>query len=256
MNLTVVFNHIPRTGGTTLRIILNKVYGEDYVFFIKSKDILFSLQELENMDPEERKKFKVISGHGSNLFLKYIENPFRICVLREPVSMFISQYYYLRKSLNSNFLEDVRTLSSFSDYIDYAVEKGHDNMLTRFLSESHQWLIDQNARPIINDDIVKAKDSIEKYNAIFDLSNFDDGIFALSKMLSWNNIPLYKRSNKSLKQTNQNVTREDLKRVRSILEPDIELYNYFQNIKLDTSFLYKPDILFRLRQYAVNRLFG
>ncbi len=253
---TIVFNHIPRTGGTTLRIILNKVYGEENVFFIKSKDIGLSIKEFREMTCKERSKYKVISGHGANLFLDLVENPFRICILREPVSMFISQYYYLRESSNSNFLEEVRMLSSFSDYVDYAVDKGQDNMLTRFLNESQQWLLDSNVKPVSKSEIQQAKDALENYNAIFDLSNFDEGVFVLSKMLGWKSIPLYKRSNKSQKQLNQTVSGEDLKRVNSLLKPDIELYNYFQNIKLDTSFLYKPDLLFRLRQLVVNRVFG
>ncbi len=252
----IVFNHIPRTGGTTLRIILNKIYGEGNVFFIKSKDIGSSVREFSNMSPKERNRYKVISGHGSNLFLDMIENPFRICVLREPVSMFISQYFYLRESKNSNFLEEVKALSSFREYIEYAIDNGQDNMLTRFLNESQQWLLDSNVKPVSKSEIQQAKDALENYNAIFDLSNLDEGVFVLSKMLGWKSIPLYKRSNKSQKQLNQTVSGEDLKRVNSLLKPDIELYNYFQNIKLDTSFLYKPDLLFRLRQLVVNRVFG
>ncbi len=253
---TIVFNHIPRTGGTTLRIILNKVYGEENVFFIKSKDIGLSIKEFREMTCKERSKYKVISGHGANLFLDLVENPFRICILREPVSMFISQYYYLRESSNSNFLEEVRMLSSFSDYVDYAVDKGQDNMLTRFLNESHQWLTNTKVKLIETDKIQMAKDALENYNAIFDLSNFDEGVFALSKMLKWKSIPLYKRSNKSEKQSDRIVTSDDLKRISIILKPDIEVYNYFQNINLDTSLLYKPNMKFRLRQNLINIFFG
>lgn len=253
---TIVFNHIPRTGGTTLRIILNKVYGEKNVFFIKSKNINSSLEEFKKMDPEERKKFQVISGHGANLFLEFVEKPFRVCVLREPVSMFISQYYYLRRSSNSNFLEEVKALSSFGDYIDYAVKKGHDNMLTRFLNESHHWLTDNNVKTIMNDDIIRAKEAIENYDVIFDLSNFDRGIYTLSKMLNWKNIPLYKRSNKSSINSEHGISKENRKRIYHILKPDIEVYNYFKNIRIDTSLLYQPDLLFRARQYVINKVFG
>jgi hypothetical protein len=90
---TIIFNHIPRTGGTTLRVILNRVYGETNVFFINSRNIPASLDEYNKLSQQEQARFKVISGHGALHFHPRQGNKFTITVLREPISLFISQYH-------------------------------------------------------------------------------------------------------------------------------------------------------------------
>ena len=97
----ILFNHIPKTGGTTLRIILNKVYGNNNVFFINSKDIPASYKKFKSLSTDVRNGYSVISGHGSEFFSVLMATPFRICLLREPKSLFISQYNYLRQSKKS-----------------------------------------------------------------------------------------------------------------------------------------------------------
>ena len=185
MENTIIFNHIPRTGGTTFRVILNKVYGEKHVFFINSRDIAGSLATFRAMSREERNNYRVISGHGAENFAAFLENPLRVTILREPVSLFISQYYYLRKSPNSNFLAEVSALTSMDDYIDYAIKNGQDNMMTRFLSGQNESLIEADIPPpdmdIEGEAMVNnAIRMMEQYDAVIDLGDFDRGIFRLS----------------------------------------------------------------------------
>lgn len=256
MYKTIVFNHIPRTGGTTLRIILNKVYGEKNVFFIKSKDISSSLDYFRSLAEKNRSAYKIISGHGANLFLPYVKDAFRITVLREPVSTFISQYFYLRKSTNSNFLEEVRSLS-FDDYINYAIENNQDNILTRFMNKDHSWLLDDNRikKSVNGEMLVKAKSELDKYDAVLDLSNFDSGIYSLSELLRWQKIPLYRKSNSSDRKGELKVTNETIVRLKEMLKFDIELYNHFMESDLNLANKRHSSLIFKLRQSVINKLF-
>jgi Sulfotransferase family len=241
-----LFNHIPKTGGTSMRIILNKVYGMDKVFFINSCDISGSLLDYKNLDSSERKKFKVVSGHGAEMFCEMLENPFRLGILREPVSLFLSQYSYLKKSPNSNFRQEVSALGSKEAYLDYAIKNGQDNLLCRYFSSSMRWLADPGL-PIPDmekqgDELLeKAKAGLHTYDALIDLSRFDQGIYFLARKLRWPRIPLYRPSNISEKGKNQNVLSDGfLQQLKDILRWDILLYQYFLQQKLDISITEMP----------------
>ncbi len=241
MKRSIVFNHIPKTGGTTLRIILNRVYGEEAVFFINSRNIQGSLNEIKEMPDEDRQAYRVISGHAAEMFEKYFEDPFRISVLREPLSLFLSQYHYLKYSPNSNFLDEVSKLRSEEEYLAYAISKGQDNLLTRYLSGSVEFLLDPEI-PIPDMEkegdklLQKAKQKLKDYDALLDLSNFDRGVFVLSNKLDWKRIPLYRPSNITRRKREfSNYGSGFLEKLKVCLRWDIELYDYFREEKLDVA---------------------
>ena len=233
MERQLLFNHIPKTGGTTLRIIFNRVYGPDRVFFIHSKNIGKSLDEFKNLDKIQRSTFRVVSGHGAGLFAGMLIKPFRISILREPLSLFLSQYHYLKKSPDSNFLKEVSELKSEENYLEY--------LLTRYFSNSVQWLADPDI-PIPNLEkegasmLEQAISNLRQYDALIDLSRFDKGVYALSKKLNWSKIPIYRPSNLTKKDNDViPLSKDYMDQLRYVLRWDIALYEYFINEKLDIS---------------------
>ena len=233
MEHTIIFNHIPRTGGTTLRVILNKIYGEERVFFINSRDIPSSLERFRSMGVEARKRYKVISGHGAIEYSGLVEKPFRITILRDPLSLFISQYYYLRESHNSNFREEVRKLDSFGQYLGYALVRGQDNMMTRLMDPANKQLYLPDKPPPLMDAVgdamlINARNELLIYDAVIELDNFDRGIYALSKLLGWKSIPLYRPLNKSARDDSVLSNDASLKeKVMHVLRYDLALYDHF-----------------------------
>ncbi len=263
MNQQIIFNHIPKTGGTTLRIIFNKVYGEENVFFINSRNIGESLERFKNLSNYSKSKFKVISGHGADFFTKFTKHPIKISIIREPVSMFISQYYYLKQSNNSNFKNEINSLVSIDDYLDYAIKNGQNNLLTRYFSNSIDFLTNPTIQiPNLNVDgnilIEKAKQNIDNYKLIINLSHFDKGIYQLSKLLKWRHIPLYRPSNITIGKNKKDYTADFIRKIEDTLKWDIELYNYINSRNPEITNTYIQDNLayklFLLRQNAISRI--
>ena len=81
MEETILFNHIPKTGGSTLRIILNRVYGKKNVFFIKSTDLFGSLNLFRKLSSENQNNYKVIAGHGAVYFSEFVNNPIKVTII-------------------------------------------------------------------------------------------------------------------------------------------------------------------------------
>lgn len=264
MTSQILFKHIPKTGGTTLRIIFNRVYGAEKVFFINSTDIAGSLAKFRDFRPDQRREYHVISGHGACFFRAYLNQVFKVSILREPVSLFYSQYYYLRSSPNSVFLDEVSKIPGPEAYLDYAIRKGQDNLLTRYFSESVSFLVNDDEKiPLMDQEggslLEQAKENLAGYYALLDLSTFDKGVFALSKKLNWKEVPLYRAANVNRasnlkKEKNDNFEKE----LRHFLRFDIALYDYFVDQKLDIANQIKSSDLswklFSLKQKSINSI--
>lgn len=231
----IIFNHIPRTGGTSLRVILNRIYGESRVFFINSRDIPSSLEQFNTLSEEEKRSYKVISGHGAMHFQAAGGNIITVSILREPVNLFLSQYHYLRKSKNSNFLNEVSKLSSLEEYLEYAIEKGQDNMMVRCLDPENNQFSERNAivpqMEISGEEMLaRAKRSLHDYDAVLDLHQFNKHLYELASILKWKRIPLFRPLNKSIPaRTSRNIDNALRLRMEQFLRYDIDLYNYYMD---------------------------
>lgn len=260
----LLFNHIPKTGGVTLRIILNRVYGEKNIFLIRSTDITASLELFKSLSHEERKRFDVVAGHGADLFLPFMDNPFRITILREPVALFLSQYYYLKITRDAGFYEEVSQMKTLEEYLDFAIEKGQDNLLTRYLSGSVGFLANP-AAPIPDmkkkgDSLLEqAKKTLYEYDVIIDLDDFDAGIYAIAEKLGWKKIPLYRTSNRNKYNPGPAALPISLScRLKEVLQFDITLYKKFKRAKLASGIQIGRSSLnfklFQIRQMGINHL--
>lgn len=268
MERTVLFEHIPKTGGITLRGILQKAYGEKQVFFINSDHPEISLDEFSKMDKNQRDQFRVVAGHGAMMYQHFLDNPFRITILRNPVSLFFSQFHYLKITERNRYWKDVKRMNSAEEYLEYALSIGHDNLMTRFMADSMQWAVDPEISPQrmneSGDELLeKAKANLRNFDAVIGLDHFDTGIYTLSKKLNWSHIPLYKPSNRNRKKPAPSKPGEAfMEKLRHTLRFDIQLWEYYKNQNLDISTSVNensPGVrLFRIRQqmakYAAKML--
>jgi len=259
----ILFEHIPKTGGITLRGIFSKLYGEDQIFFIHSREIKKSLDAFSEFTQDQRNNMKIIAGHSAYMYEGFLENPFKITILREPLSLFFSQYHYLKISKKDTFWKEVSKLNSPEAYLDYAIEMGQDNLMTRFLSKSMDWTLHPEMKFQLMDShgdemLSLAKQNLHDFDAVFSLDNFDAGVFLLNKMLKWpQGIPFYKPSNRTLSGKKSDAYPKKLiKNLRYRLRFDIELYDYFISKKLDTTHLVDkasmPYRVFQVRQQAIK----
>jgi len=91
---SIVFLHIPKTGGTTLSKLIEKMYNT-YLIWHQSEG------DFRSLSPEEREHYRIIIGH-TNLGMKlheYVTQPCAyVTILRDPIERILSLYYYICES--------------------------------------------------------------------------------------------------------------------------------------------------------------
>lgn len=241
---------------------MNRVYGIEKVFFIDSRNIGSSLEQFRLLTKTQREKFNVIAGHGASMFFEFVEDPFCITILREPVELFISQYRFLKISRGTIYFDEVSKIKSIEDYLDFAQKTGQDNLLTRYLSNSMQFLVDPDT-PVPDFDkegdqlLQKAISNLKAYDAVLNLNHFDKSVFALKEKLKWKSIPVYRPSNINKKNKNQFEIEPEFKdRLKHALRFDIALFEIFNQHKIDIAEKVKINplkySLFQTRQSILN----
>ena len=95
MDGTLVFIHIPRTGGTSLRAALERQFSaEESLFVYPRQPWAVSRRDVPGLDDEAKQKIRLVYGHAP--FGLHRDLPGRcryLAVLRDPIDRVVSNYY-------------------------------------------------------------------------------------------------------------------------------------------------------------------
>lgn len=139
----IIFTHIPKTAGTTLKYILRKNFGASHIDSAKVKKTVYTAADLHFA----RKIFpapKAISGHNLVDPETHINEPGAkiITVLRDPVSRCASHYQdeVLRGGISLSFEEWIN--KEEHQNLSVKIIAGTDDLekAKRLLSESYHWV--------------------------------------------------------------------------------------------------------------------
>ncbi len=94
----IIFNHVPKTGGTSMHQFFEEVFGEDRVYRFRNRIITPDTLTIENMSDTQRQYFKVFQGHFPYGYRSIIgKNAFYFGVIRDPIDRIVSNYYYTKR---------------------------------------------------------------------------------------------------------------------------------------------------------------
>ncbi len=217
---TIIFLHIPKTGGRSLQSILLRKYSSDEVI----TDAHNNLGEISEWSEERKRRIRYLQGHfiyGAHNVLpqdcSYITN------LRDPIDRVISHYYFIRRS-TGHPLHDVviQQDMSLEDYVTSGVCDEVSNDQARLIAGVSR------DSPVALDEMLKmAKDNIDnKFLVVGLLEEFNKTLVLLKKRLGLRNI-FYGIRNQTIGRPLKEQTPErtlDLISERNYA--DIELYAY------------------------------
>jgi hypothetical protein len=216
-NEILIHLHMPKTGGTTLKRIINKNIppgGLNYDIYAESEQRKIKLRNLSS------KRVYSIQGHFPFGVHQYFQEPsIYITMLREPIERIISEYYYIRSMPSHNQYHQVKNLNLG----EYQQQLGKINLQTRLISGQ--------GTPVIIAHLEEAKKNIEKHFSVVGITEmYNESIFLMKKTLGWKRIHYKKLNVTKEKPAIDNLPEKTIDLIKENNQIDIELYQFAKKL--------------------------
>jgi Galactose-3-O-sulfotransferase len=223
-NRCIIFLHLPKTAGETLRRTLRWKYGSEMLYL---HTLTEPAESLEEVPLSKRQNARVLTGHLYYGVHEYIPQRCEyITLLRDPVARVISFYYYiLGRTDHYRHKELVRSGMSLEEFVRSSPERGIENDQTRMLSGRGAGELD--AGNLGREALDEAKRNLERFLVVGLTERFDESFIMIRRALGWK-LPLYLTKNVSTRPKPASATAVELIRERNQL--DLELYDYARGL--------------------------
>jgi len=226
----VIFLHIPKTGGTTLRHILERCYRRDQIYTLKDP-VLSRIEKFKKFPSEKREAYRLIEGHLSFGFHRYLPgHASYITLLREPIARLLSFYYYARSHpehyLYSTLGEDQAGLKSL---LRQRTAQTHEffNLQTCMIA-GDEW--DDPEKPADRVALERAKQNLRSHFQVGLTEEFDASLRLLTDKFGWK-VGFYRKRNITRRKPHAEIVDpETSKLLREANELDIELYQFAREL--------------------------
>lgn len=197
----LVFVHIPRTGGTTLTLIVNRQFPSHLIFAFDGADMEGSLDRYRALPPERRGALRLISGHVAFGVHELIgRSADYVTMLRDPVERVISMYEYILRRRDHPLHGQVIGMD-LGEYVQSGVHPDARNGQCRWLSgHALRSGDDEHGRPprdrpaLLED----AWSNVQRsFVAVGLTERFDESLLLYRQRLGWRRLA-YRRENASL----------------------------------------------------------
>ena len=198
MRNTIIFLHIPRTGGTTFRDILERYYHSRNV--IEINNFINTEKNIKSITKERRSSIHLIKGHLNFGIHKWIDGPYKyITFLRHPIKRTLSTFKYIK---NNIIHEDYNFIQSRS--------------LNEYLESGNNLMLDNG-------------NNLDNHFAVTGITErFNESILVLANELNWKS-PYYSIANKS-NRMDLSIEIDELSTIKKYYHFDMKLYNYANNL--------------------------
>jgi len=178
----LIFVHIQKTAGSTVRWIIKRRYPEGAVLELGTTQDHLPLEQFKLLPQERRDAYDCLIGHIPYGLHELLSRPAAyITFLRDPLERAVSQFYYICRT-PTNRIHTLTKATGFS-IVEYArnEEFGRpDNMQVRYVIGAGT-----QAR-MTADDLERAKVALcERYACFGLMERFDESLVLLRKALRW-----------------------------------------------------------------------
>lgn len=266
---TIIFFHLVKTGGITLRNILKRQVPRGRRFYklsVSSADDAAVLESFKSLPQKEKDQIAVLAGHMPFGLHEYFSAPCDyITILRDPEEVIASTYYYIKNSGPGRYWhKEIPQLGAMSlkDFATADFNLTHNHQ-TRVLSG--EWgTFFAPSQPLALDALRRAKYNLQNnFKAVGVTERFDETLLVMKKIFGWRNIFYFKENTTPTKKEAGAIPPEVREIILKNNELDLKLWKFAGDL-LDKSVLrYGPSFQSDLRRFrrantayqAVYRIF-
>ena len=220
---TLIFLHVPKTAGNTMKNVLAHQYRRQSIHMLE-KD--FQFEPFSALDAKTRSTFAVIWGHMGFGIHRFVPVPsFYITFLREPVDRVVSAYYHsITRPDFPRYEEMIRDEITLDTYLTSGRFINADNMQTRMISGTGLGVPRGKCDRGMLDAAKNNLDQFFRFVGVTEL--FDATLMLMWKGLHWK-LPFYLRQNVTERRPNiPDIDPKLRNKIATFNEFDMELYAY------------------------------
>ena len=225
---TVLFVHIMKTGGQTVKGIASRHYSLNQITFIQSDTYI---SEFAQLSLEQRAQPRLLLGHMPYGIHAQMPRPHRyVTMLRDPIERTISHYYFMRRDPTSYMHEAVKDNNwSLADYLRHSHDHMMDNCQVRALSGVWNTVA---IGELTDEMLAMACDNLRTQFAVVGLTErFDESLLLMQQVLGWPYVYYRRKINVTVNRPkSQSLDPETLKIIQRRNQLDQQLYKVAQEV--------------------------
>ena len=192
---TVIFLHIGKTAGTTLRRVLRRNFPQGDVLIVKARGRprTETLADFAKLPEADRARPRLIMGHTVFGLHELVPRPSTyVSMVRRPKSLVLSQYTFVQRTEgHRHHMDVVRRGMSLEEYIESGLALEMDNSQTRAIAGD----LDTPYGACTDEMLERAKRNIGGHFAVVGITErFDESLVLMQHAFGWRKIS-YVRAN-------------------------------------------------------------
>lgn len=229
----LVFLHVPKTAGSTLKWIIERQYPAGSTMTIESEDLLRQYRAFQALPSEARRRLRCVQGHVPFGVHRWLPQGARyITMLRDPVEWTLSLYAYVQRM---PFFDDHPDLTPFrgarsldlGGFVGFLMDSNMADMQTRMISGQTDLLRHLPPYAPMTDDALDCarRNLRERFDCVGLVERFDESLLLMKRKLGWRNVH-YRRLNVSEGRSKRTeLSPAALQRILECHRRDVELYD-------------------------------